>query len=198
MKKIHLVFLLSFYFINQFSYAEHLSKESQILAEKSKPTVRRLRNYRDWIMWIGSEFSLDFNPNSANLADSKRYEVKGLAICEEGARSGQMLFQGILAGYYFYFKKDFKKSLYWAFLSAESGNIDGMAILARAYASGDGLVPDMYEATKWYILSAALGKEDAKINLSVLRTKCAEYYNEGSRRANEWMQSHKNLFFSPD
>ena len=66
-----------------------------------------------------------------------------------------------LANYYLT-KKDYKKSMYWAFNGAERGSSDCMVLLSNAYRKGVGLVQDYEEGFKWTYLAAATGNEWSK------------------------------------
>lgn len=178
--------------------ANSISTRYEKLSENIESIKKNFTTHKDFIIWIGSGLDPNFSLGDLTFEEVNKYESVGLEVVEKMAHDGHLCFQGLLAGYYYNSQKNYKKALYWAQIASEAGDMDGMTILAAAYAKGNGIIEDMSEAMKWYLLAAAMGKDDAKQKLPTLRSLCPEEYLEGEKRAKLWIQSHHQLFFNPD
>lgn len=124
----------------------------------------KLHTYGDLILWEGLNCPEDFDSKKITDPNVKSRAMSvGLKACENEAHDDnnpfQQVYQEALSSQYYYFSKDYKKGLYWAFKCAERGSSKGLAILWDAYNNGNGIVQDSIEGLKYRFLAAARGHE---------------------------------------
>lgn len=171
-----------------------------------KKLISRVDGY---VLFFGWEEGHDINYDITKLTEKQKEEhmnngLKVIAKKFEDADSHDLAgeFSEILARYYA-LKKDTKKSLYWSFKAAEHGSSFCMHLLAISYRTGDGVVQDLEEGIKWVYLAAAAGSEVCRqwVNQhssDLLHEGIAPILKEAQKRAKNWMESHQELFFSPN
>ncbi len=159
----------------------------------------RIETCSDIILWAGYEWPDHFDSRLIkDTIDKEQAFEHGLKLVKERAIDGELLDQATLAGYY-YERREFKKSLYWAHKCAEGGSPEGMSILRAAYAQGSGVVQDLEESMKWCFLAAAAGSEpDIKI-LKEINSKnlSNDTVEAGRKSAQAWVKDHQHIFFNP-
>ncbi|MGK5594694.1 MAG: hypothetical protein ACSNEK_04970 [Parachlamydiaceae bacterium] len=103
----------------------------------------------------------EFLDNFTNLPEQKKqvYTSNGLKFLAEKFDASDSIetacrLSEFLAGYYYYLKKDNKKSMFWSFKGAEKGSSFCMLLLSDAYRLGEGVVQDLEEGIKWMYLGA--------------------------------------------
>lgn len=159
--------------------------------------------YLEALVWLGCDNPDEPYPKSCKSdAEKQNLLNSGVTICENRAREGNSVHQMLLASYHYFTTKNTKRALYWANMSAEQGNTSGMLILFDAYKSGNGVIGDAEEGTKWLWLAASLGNEHAKnfmehpIVVDLLKNQ--EFANSIYEKARNWMKDHPQAFFNPD
>jgi uncharacterized protein len=73
-------------------------------------------------------------------------------------------------------------------LAADKGNAIAQNRLARCYASGAGVAPDLGEAAKWHFIAKAGGADDANLDETIKKLKPAER-QAAQRAADQWRES---------
>lgn len=203
---IIIIFLMNVSFIN--AHYELLPDEEDI--ESLRLEKLKSMRYDEFFIWLGSDNYntkdiLKFDINCIDENDKIRFLEIGLKTLENVGEDN-MFYCHILSDYY-YHKKTFKKSLYWAFKGAELGSGECMKILNVSYAFGHGIINDVAESIKWLYLSSAAGNEEAIKHVDQMEKTSyklekdhfgIQYWLEGKRRANEWMLAHEHLFISKE
>lgn len=157
------------------------------------------------VLVAGWDNAVDFEYDISNLTEEEKNSAieKGLENLAYNVSKEELkdLNTTVLTGY-FYIKKDFKKSMYWAFKGVEIGSSYCMRILSNAYRSGEGVVQNLEEGVKWVYLGAAAGDEWCqkwvkKNGITGLTNEyMAPILKEARKRANQWMNEHPELFIS--
>lgn len=162
------------------------------------------------VLFLGWEGGYGANYDVSRLTDKQTedYKNNGLNIIAERFEDADSyetarIFSEILAKWHI-IKNNTKKSLYWSFRAAENGSSFCMGFLSCSYQTGRGLIQDLEECIKWAYLAAAAGDEHCKnwVNAhgtdGLFNEKMAPIFKEAQKRAKNWMESHKELFFSPN
>jgi TPR repeat protein len=156
----------------------------------------------DLIMWIGADSTdtvENFKSKKRTKSESEKYLKDGLSEVTRTALDITDSEKSAISCYLlskYYYEDNIKKSLYWAEKGALLGEGDCMLILCHAYYTSNGVVEDVVEAYKWFILAAAMGNSDVKAIVQSSEFKTSTPYEQGHKRAIEWMQQHKKTFFS--
>lgn len=88
--------------------------------------------------------------------------------------------------------QDMAEAVEWLRKAAEQNYGQAQFALAIRYVNGQGVAKDEAEAYKWVILAAAQNHEKAKQNQPSLEgTLSPDQIAEGKRRANDWLEQHK-------
>ncbi|EFB40265.1 sel1 repeat family protein [Parachlamydia acanthamoebae] len=160
------------------------------------------------VLFWGWEGGHDVNYDASKLTEKEKADYTKIGLDEMAERYENVVshedagyFSEILAKYYF-LRKDTKKNLYWSFKAVEHGSSTCMRILADAYMHGNGVIQDLEEGGKWRYLGAAAGDESCKQWVSTNATALFDettgpILKEAQKRAKNWMESHKDVFFSP-
>lgn len=196
MKNI-IILLLTFVSINTYCFG-YTQEEEEFLSRVKISTCY------DIILWFGQDYPDFFDPTNLSKEECKIALKKGLEVCDQKAKNGDVISQGLLAQYYFTSIKNtnYPKALYWAHEAAKQGCSESMLILHNSYISGTGVVMDLEEGLKWCFLAAAKGNKEMKekankiTNDSFHVEKIKPIIDESRSRANLWMNQHKELFFS--
>jgi len=88
-----------------------------------------------------------------------------LAQLQSSAKSGDPLAQTYFGVYFFFFKKDYTKAMYWYQKAADQGNALGEMSLGMSYEQGKGVPQDYTKAMDWYQKSADQGNAGAQESL---------------------------------
>ncbi|MGK5594261.1 MAG: tetratricopeptide repeat protein [Parachlamydiaceae bacterium] len=150
----------------------------------------------------------EFLDNFTNLSEQQKqvYTSNGLKFlvgqfdASDSIETARCLSE-LLARYY-YLKEDTKKSMFWAFKGADNGSSFCMLLLSDAYRLGKGVVQDLEEGIKWMYLGAATGDETCEQWVKengangLLSERMAPIFKEARKRAKDWMEERKELFFT--
>lgn len=200
MKQYAIYFFVAFatlYMLTNFSDCHATSRYTLIdeQDEDDGESIPELETYEDTVFWVGCGCPNKSEYTRTGFSKKQKNKIieRGLSDLKERDTSEA---SNVLCGYYFQMK-DMPKTLYWARLGAVQGDAFCMAILAYAYAHGDGIIQDYIESIKWTCLAAAKGREnDKKILKYVSESKNLEdLLLKAQQRATEWANKHPELFF---
>ncbi len=109
----------------------------------------------------------------------------------------------LLLGRYYDIKEMDEKALYWYAKAIDIGCPEAMEALGLRHCNGNGVVLDFAEGAKWFLLAAAMGSVESRVEINKylkMARRSEKFWTgfvEGQKRAIDWQQKHSELFMSP-
>jgi len=104
--------------------------------------------------------------------------------------------QGLLSQYYFE-NQEYRKAIYWARKASDFGDLSAIVVLKRCYFNGLGVIKNIEEGLKWFIIQISLQGDAEGNNLVKKMLDSNPAIKKVIDNANTWLKEHEELIYRP-